>query len=357
MTPATARPWRTASWLLSAALGLTVPPAHADVIERILLKVNGDPFMQTELEQRQLLMLRRQSGRECSLADLRTNPETRQRAAAVAPGILSDVIDELLMLQRAGDLGYDVADADVDRVIESIKTENNIASKQQFDELLRREGVDLPMLRASLARQILIQQVRQSDVFRNIRIAEEEARAFHAARAEEFAVPAAVTFREIVVGVPPARTEREARTTQAQRDAALIRFVAARDRVRNGADFASVARDFSEAPSAAAGGLVGPVGPSELPETARRVLSELGAGDVSEAVSIDGAYALLKLETWTDGETQPFEKIRDAVIARLTEERQHAELQTYLRRLRASAIIEWKSADLKSAYERHLAQP
>jgi peptidyl-prolyl cis-trans isomerase SurA len=261
------------------------------------------------------------------------------------------------MLQRASDLGYRVDDDQVDRVIESIKTENSITSKQEFDELLQREGIGRPMLRASLARQILIQQVRQSDVFGKIRVSEDEARAYHAARRDEFAIPAAVTFREIVVGVPPGRTEREARMTQAQRDAALIRFVRAGDRVRNGADFASVARDFSEAPSAAAGGLVGPVSPSELPETAWRALSRLQAGDVSESVSIEGAYALLKLETWTEGDPQPFDKSRDAVIARLTEERQRAELEKYLRRLRTRAIIEWKSAELKSAYERHLAQP
>ena len=39
----------------------------------------------------------------------------------------------------------------------------------------------------------------------------------------------------------------------------MIKVVAAGDRFAAGADFAQVARDFSEAPSNAAGGLVGPV--------------------------------------------------------------------------------------------------
>src|SRR4051812_17956105 len=82
-----------------------VAAGRAEVIEQILVKVNGEVFTKTDLETRQVARLREMQGQK---VDLKTenNDELRKTLTEVTPDILVDAVDEMLVVQRGKELGY-----------------------------------------------------------------------------------------------------------------------------------------------------------------------------------------------------------------------------------------------------------
>jgi peptidyl-prolyl cis-trans isomerase SurA len=320
------------------------------VFEQVVVNVNGDILTRRQLDERVRSVLAQQEGRAVASDDIRTDPALRQQAVALTPRVAGDAIDELLVLQRARELGLEASDDDVDRVIARIRLDNNIGNDAEFTALLRGQGIRPDALRESVRAQILVEQVRR-DVFRRVSVADQEAEQYYRAHVRDFATGPAVTFREILVALPPLEDTRGSPASAREYDAALIRFVKAQERVSKGENFADVARTISDAPSKEAGGAVGPVDPQTLPDAVRAALAKLSAGEVSAPVRTAEGYRLLKLESVSAPRPATFEAYRDRVIAELLARKQAAAFAGHLKQLRAQAVIDWKDQALKAAYE------
>ena len=86
--------------LIAVAFALSaVVSARAEIIEQILVKVNGEIFTKSDLEQRQVAALR-QRGQAIDLKSDLSNTQLRQALDEVTPQLLVDAIDELVIVQR-----------------------------------------------------------------------------------------------------------------------------------------------------------------------------------------------------------------------------------------------------------------
>src|SRR5262245_2727415 len=93
-----------AAALVILASGATFLRAN-DVIEQVLVKVNGDIITKTELEQRQIQALRqRLNGQQLDPAALKDD-QLKKALADITPAVIVNAIDELLLLQRGKELG------------------------------------------------------------------------------------------------------------------------------------------------------------------------------------------------------------------------------------------------------------
>src|SRR6266545_1509032 len=93
------------SLVVGFAIVLTGVATRAEVIEQVLVKVNGEIFTKTDLEARQVAALR-QMGQQ---VDPKTDPSDAQLKKMlddVTPQLLVNVIDEMLLVQRGHELGY-----------------------------------------------------------------------------------------------------------------------------------------------------------------------------------------------------------------------------------------------------------
>ena len=84
---------------LALALAVWTLPVGAEIIEQILVKVNGEIFTKTDLEQRQVQALRQQN-LQFTPADLENDARLQDALLKVTPPILADVVAELLLVQR-----------------------------------------------------------------------------------------------------------------------------------------------------------------------------------------------------------------------------------------------------------------
>jgi parvulin-like peptidyl-prolyl isomerase len=323
---------------------------RADIIEQILVKVNGEIFTKTDLEQRQVSSLR-QKGQQIDLKSDPTNQQLRKALDDITPQILVDALDEMLMVQRGKELGYKLSDEQFKGIVDSIKKENKIESEEQFQAALKSENMTMTDLRRNLERSMIVQRVQQNEVMSKIGITEDEARKYYDSHLNEFTTQPTVTLREILVVVPA-----DARGVNVgAEEAAKEKADQLRTRVTTGGEaFDKVAADASDAASKANAGLIGPISVNDLSADLRKIVESLKVGGVSDVIRTARGFQMFKLETSTPIETMAFEQARELISERVFTDKRRAEYQKYLDKLRSQAIIEWKNQDIKRAFEEGL---
>ena len=338
---------------LAAALVLTaVTAVRAEIIEQILVKVNGEIFTKSDLEQRQVAVLR-QRGQAIDLKSDPSNAQLRQALDEVTPQILVDAVDEMLIVQRGKELGYRLVDEQFKSVLDNIKKENKMESEEQFQAALKAENMTLADLRRNLERQMIQQRVQQNEVLGKIGVTDEEARRYYETHMNEFTSAPSVTLREILVSVP---TDPRGVNAAAD-DAAKDKAEEIRKRVTTGGEsFEKLATDASDSPSKANAGLIGPLSVNDISPELRKLIEAMKPGDVAELIRTQRGYQILKLEAMTSAETMTLEQAREQISERVFTDKRKAEFQKYLEKLRAQAIIEWKNEDVKKAFEEGLKQ-
>src|SRR5262249_55455241 len=119
-------------------------PLRAEILEQVLVKVNGDILTKTEFEQRQVQTLRDRP----ELANVTPNsPQLRQAIAEATPDVIVDAVDELLLAQRGRELGYALSDDQFKQIVDGIRKQNNLEDEQKFQAALKQEGVSMVDLR------------------------------------------------------------------------------------------------------------------------------------------------------------------------------------------------------------------
>jgi peptidyl-prolyl cis-trans isomerase SurA len=336
------------------AVAALIVPARAEILERVLVKVNGEILTKTELEQRQIFALRQRNPQiqEKALDD----QELRTMLEEVTPGVLMGAIDEMLLLQRGKELGLRLSDDQFSAILTNIKKENRLENEEQFQAALRQEGMTLQDLRRSIERRMIIDRVQQQDVLQKLSITEEEANNYYAEHPGEFTTPASVTLREILITIPESTSPTGETGISAAKDEEVEQRAAdIRARVTaGGEDFARVASEVSDAPSKANGGLIGPIKRSELAPALQEMLAKLKPGEVTEPIRTPGGYQLIKLESSSAEVQQPFDEVRDVIADKVFEAKRRGEVEKYLARLRSEAIIEWNSDELRQMYEKQV---
>jgi peptidyl-prolyl cis-trans isomerase SurA len=332
--------------LLAAGLFVAfcaVAPLGAEIIERVLVKVNGEVFTKTELESRQVAAIRAQNPQV-------TEAELKKQVEAVTPQILVEAIDEMLLLQRGREKKMAMSDAQFDEILTRLKKENKIETDEQLQQALRQEGMTLADLRKQIERRSIVERVQYDDIISHLQITEAEARKYYDEHKGEFTNEPEFKLREVFVKVPADAKGNAAAEEEAKQKAASIRA-----RALKGEPFEKLT-ELSDAPSKGNGGLVGPVKRSELDAGFAKVLEGMKVGEVSEPIRTPAGFDVVKLETATPTRLLPFEEARDQIARRVYAGKQQAEFEGYMRKLRASAIIDWKVPELKKLYEDELAR-
>jgi len=327
---------------------LTSAPTRAQIIEQVLVNVNGDILTKTEFEQRQIAVLRTRP----ELANVTPeSPELQKAIGEVTPQLILDAVDELLLIQRGRELGLVLGDEQFASIVENIKKSNNLEEDEQFQAALKQEGLTMADLRRSLERQMLASEAQRRDVVDKISVTEAEAKAYYEANMGDFTTPSELTLREIFIEVPVS----DRGVNVAEDDAARAEAEEIRKRLLAGEPFPRLAAEVSDAASKANGGLIGPINREEIAATLQAQLDRMKVGDITEVIRTPRGYQILKLESRTETKIRTFDEARSDISNKVGESKMTAERLKYLERLRALATITWRNDELKKAYEQALA--
>src|SRR3981081_2057786 len=266
---------------------------RGEILEQILVKVNGDIFTKSDLEQRQIAALR-QKGQAIDLKSDPNNAQLRKALDEVTPQIMVDAVDEMVIVQRGKELGYTLSDTQFKSVIDNIRKENKIETDEQFQAALKSENLSMADLRRNLERSMIYQRVQQNEVLAKIGVTDEEARKYYESHLNEFTTPPTVTLREILVAVPG---DPKVMNVAAD-EAAKAKAEEIRRRVTTGGEnFEKLAAELSDSPSKGNGGLIGPLSVNDISPELRKLVEVMKPGNVSDLVRNARGYQILRLET------------------------------------------------------------
>lgn len=316
---------------LIVVLALAVTWARAEVIEEIVAKVNDDVITKTDLdtEEQGLLqeLYRRYSG-----------PELDAQVKTAKEGLLRNLIDRKVLLQRAGRL-FDMTKMQ-EYFLQSFKDQQNIKSDKDLEKMLAQEGTTLTAWKKKLVEYFAPQQVLRAEVADRIAISDAEMRAYYDTHITEFTVYGEATVREIVVKSDP--ENREAKRAEAE----AIRAKAAAP----GADFAAIAKESSDSGTKTAGGLLGKVKQGDLSEDLDRLAFGLPIGGVSSVIELPYGFHILKVDERVNDVIKPFDDVKADIEKTLRDKEMQKQTAVFLKKAWSETTV-W----VAPAYQARLA--
>jgi parvulin-like peptidyl-prolyl isomerase len=291
--------------------------APAEIVERVVAKVNGDIVTLSEFQARQVAAVQ--------AAGLNTDDRIERFLRDNNARILQEAVDDLLLVQKATEEGMRLRPEYVKEIVDGIKKENNIATDEDLQRQLRREGMSLDELKRNIERSILRRQLLSRELEAKIAVSEAEVRAEYDAHRSEYDRPGSLHLQEIVV-------KTQTGSTTLAKDLAR--------RARAGEDFAALARAYSSAPTRSAGGDLGRLSRGDLTPDIEKTAFALPVGGVSDPLPTPEGFRILKVVEKTEGTQVPFDEVKAAIQKRLSAERTSREYEAYLEGLRKQAIID-----------------
>ena len=313
---------RTILTALAAAFLLWQAPARAEVVERIAGVVNGQPIPYSDVMDRAALELSR-------LAAVPDPAERDKQRQAILKRSLDLLVDERLIETEAAAFQLEVTEEEQNKSVEMLAKQNNLTS-DQFKEELAKQKIDFAQVKDSLRRQALRFKLLQAKV-KPRKITDEEIKSAYATA--NFTPEYEVRARHLYVRIPPNPTEQ-------QLAAAKLKIDRATARLQAGEEFAVVARDLSDGPTASTGGDLGFFRRGMFLPELEAAAFRLKPGEHSQPFKLPGGYHMVKVEDRRPLPPKPLAEVQDQLRNQIANEGMLKEQDRYLATLRKGAQVD-----------------
>jgi len=303
-------------------------PESSRTVEEIVARVNNEIVTRSEYDKARATAeedARQECQTRCSPEQLKTAIDERQKNA------LRDLIDQSLLVQRGKDMGISV-EPEVIKRLDQIRIQNKIDSMEELEKAVSSQGMNWEDFRGNIRNQILTQRVISSEVGSHITIGDDEVLKYYNAHKTEFVRPEQVALRAIEVNTG-GKTPEETAKLKEKADTAL-------KRVKDGEDFAEIAKRFSDGSTAKdGGGYLGTYKRGELSKELEDRVFKMKRNDLTDVIETKQGFLILQvLERFEEGE-QPLEKVRNEIMDRLYSQRMEPALRDYLKTLREQSYV------------------
>ncbi|MDZ7803883.1 peptidylprolyl isomerase [Thiohalophilus sp.] len=268
------------SGLLFGLVALNAAPLSAapvQELDHVVAIVNDDVITRVELDER-LERIKSQA---------RQQQQRLPDEATLERQVLENLIVEELQLQLAEKAGIRVDDESVNQVINNIARENNL-TLDQFQEVLRRDGMSFAAFRENIRNEIIINQLRKRRVEDSVNVTEQEVNNYLSNMENRQGLNDEFRLGHILIGVPDGATPQ-----QIQQAEARARQVY--NRLRLGADFHQTAVAESSGQNALQGGDLGWRKGGQLPSALADIIVDMEPGDISEPQRSASGFHIIKL--------------------------------------------------------------
>jgi peptidyl-prolyl cis-trans isomerase C len=244
--------------------------------------------------------------------------------------VVEQLIAQELLWQEAQRREFVADDEMVDARLEQIKAEFD--SPLAFRFKIEESGFTETSYREDVTRKLSVQRMITDGIAPGISVSDEEVEDFYNENLERMQRPPEVHARHILI--TPASSEPDVLEAARQEIEAILA------EIRNGADFETVARERSQAPSAPEGGELGYFGRGQMVPPFEKAAFALEPGEVSDIVQTQFGYHIVKVEDRRGGETAPLDQATDSIRAYLTQQRLQSEVETLVTTLRDEGDVE-----------------
>jgi parvulin-like peptidyl-prolyl isomerase len=312
---------------LASASIASAQDGEAKLVDEVIARVNAGVIMRSAFEAAQKDVLE-----EFKKQGLK-GEELEKKFNEWKPRILDELINTQLLAQRAKDLSINV-EPQVNQQLLRMMKENNCETPDCLGQKMREAGFDMDEVKRVMTENFSKEAVMGREVYGRVyqQLTEKDKRDAYEKNKEYFTEPGEVTLSRIFMasGKDPNQASQRAKDIALQAKGGV-------------ADFAALAKRFSEEALGKEGGKLGPsIKIPDLAPEVKAVVEKATVGTVTDPVKLENGYYIFRVDERKDPKELPFEdeKVQDAIGRYLVGQRAEKQIEEYLAKLREEAFIE-----------------
>ena len=287
----------------------------------VVAKVNGEPITKKVFEEQVARNLERYKGQNNQLP-----PSIEGR---IKESVLRRMIDDMMIAQKAKDVGIDVTPADLETKFTEYK--GRFRTDQAFQDYLTRSKNTEENMRADLKRNLLRDQLVEK-LSGTVDVTDDEIGKYYQEHLQRFLEREQIKASRIMLRVQPNATEAEKKSLRKQAEQL-------RSKALTG-DFAELAKQNSNGPQASRGGDLGWITRGRMPPEFDNVAFALEAGKVSAVVETKMGFEIVKVFEKKAERQRPMEEVKESIKNSLLASKRNEKRRDILRDLKTNAKIE-----------------
>jgi peptidyl-prolyl cis-trans isomerase SurA len=314
-----------AKWLaffLLLALPLVGAAQRITLVDSIVAIVNKEVITASELDEAVGMAER----------ELRRRGTPLPERQVLERQMLERLILSKAQLQLARSSGLRIDELQLDRAVQRV-AEGNKLTLADFRQALERDGVSFASWREQVREEMLLTRLREREVDDRVQVSDTELDLF-LEQMKSRPEAAEYELAHILIRVPDQASPERIQAARERADKALAE-------ARGGADFATLAASFSDAPDALQGGALGWRNEGRLPELFSSALARMQRGELSPVLRSPAGFHILKLldRREAGGDSAPVRQTRlRQILIRANEAVADAEARRRIMQLRARIV-------------------
>jgi len=278
--------------------------------------------------------------------------------------VLRDLIDQQLLLEKGKDLGI-TGDTELVKQLDQMRKDMKLESLEDLEKEAEKQGVSWEDFKQTQRNQIITRKVIGDEVGGHLSVSKEEEQKFYDEHKNEMEQPEFVRLSEILItpktlapapapapGTAPsdAGQAQQQAADEAAKEAADAAALSAAEgkaddllkQIRGGADFAEIAKKYSDGPSSADGGALGIFERGKLAKPIEDKTFALKSGEITDVLRVKQGFAILKVDDHQMAGIPPMKDVLPKIQDALYYQKLQPSLRTYLTKLREEAYIDIK---------------
>ncbi len=251
--------------------------------------------------------------------------------------ILERVVVEQLLDEKIKKADVTVTEEEVNNQLEQMASQQRPPlSMEDFKGMIEAYGKSFDEVKQRIKRGLGYQKLLEAQWTGKINITEEDAQKYYSENKREFETPEQVRASHILIKsdtTGPDSDPNQAKAKAKEKAEDLLK------QIKEGADFAELAKANSTCPSAAKGGDLDFFTRGRMVPPFEKAAFKLNVGQISEVVETRFGYHIIKVTDKKQATTKTFEQTKDDIINTLTQTKQGEFVKAYIESLKADSSI------------------
>jgi peptidyl-prolyl cis-trans isomerase SurA len=298
--------------------------AEPEVIDGVAAVVNGDVITFSQVQEVS-------APRERTIREQSTGAELVEKIREARLAALNDLVDRQLIIQEFKRKQYTIPEYVVEDQVQNIIREEFAGDRQAFIRTLNAQGYTISKFREQQRDKVIVGAMRQNNVKGTFSATPQQVEAYYEANKQEFATPEQLKLRMIVLNADPLDANSGDSTRKMAEEI--------RNKVKGGAEFATMAKTYSMDGTAESGGDWGMIDRKTLNQQLTDAAFALSPGQVSPVVQIGDSFYILFCESKKTSSFIPLTEVRDGIEKKLEQVQRQKATQKWIDSLREKAYI------------------
>jgi peptidyl-prolyl cis-trans isomerase C len=256
---------------------------------------------------------------------------------ALMRAALDALVSIELMVQQARAEGITAPDDEIDAEIQSARAQ--FASEDEYRGFLEDSGLSTEKVRKESERRVLM-RAYQSRVVKGQRVDEAMARTVYDENPEMFTEGEQIRASQILI-----RSMRD--DPEAKREEARKRIEEVDQRLKDGDEFGALAKEYSQATTAAKGGDLGFFPRGVMVPMFEEVAFRTPVGEVSPVFETIYGFNIIKVAEKSEPDVKPFAEVKPWLMVEIAREMESSAIDAKLTELREGSEVEILDDNLK----------